>query len=167
MLKAVHLLFISYSNSNPDRFFDRFAPRTTAGGQEINIEDLFGGGSPFGDIFGQRNPNAPRKGSDLQTEITVSFMEAAVHGVERDIDLSFQTQDPRTGRVETQRRNVSVNVPPGVNDGMNLRVAGQGGVRAFRSEATSSKFSISGCNSATLIVLVSTWTSLVNRYANF
>jgi len=98
----------------------------SGGGQEINIEDLFGGGSPFGDIFG-RNPNAPRKGSDLQTEITVSFMEAAVTGVERDIDLSFQTQNPMTGQVTTERRNVKVNVPPGVNDGMNLRVAGQGG----------------------------------------
>ena len=100
----------------------------SGGGQEINIEDLFGGGSPFGDIFG-RNPNAPRKGSDLQTEITVSFMEAAVTGVERDIDLSFQTQNPMTGQVTTERRNVKVNVPPGVNDGMNLRVAGQGGER--------------------------------------
>ena len=54
-------------------------------------------------------------------------MEAAVHGAEKDIDISFNTQDPRTGQVKTQRRSVVVNVPPGVTDGMNLRVGGQGG----------------------------------------
>ena len=122
-------------------------------------------GSPFEDILFGRNPNAPRKGSDLQTEIDVSFMEAAVHGVERDIEvregstfleagcagppavprptpplpthahlqhlqLSFQTQDPRTGQISTERRSVTVQVPPGVSSGMNLRVAGQGGAGA-------------------------------------
>ena len=47
------------------------------GGQNINVEDL------FGEIFG--NPNAPRKGPDLQAEISVSFMEAVVQGAEKDI----------------------------------------------------------------------------------
>ena len=88
----------------------------STGGQNINVEDL------FGDIFGI-NPNAPRKGPDLQTEVTVSFMEACLHGAKKDIDLSFA--DSRTGRMES--RSVVVNVPPGVSDGMNLRVAGQGG----------------------------------------
>jgi molecular chaperone DnaJ len=54
-------------------------------------------------------------------------MEAAVQGAEKDIDISFNTQDPRTGQVKTERRSVVVNVPPGVTDGMNLRVGGQGG----------------------------------------
>jgi molecular chaperone DnaJ len=90
------------------------------GAQNINVEDL------FGELFG-RNPNAPRKGPDLQTEIQVSFMDAAVFGIEKDIDLTYQTQDPRTGRVSSESRNVVVNVPAGVDDGMNLRVSGQGG----------------------------------------
>ena len=90
------------------------------GGQNINVEDL------FGELFG-RNPNAPRKGADLQTEIKVSFMEAAVFGVERDIDLTYQTRDQSTGRVKNESRSVVVNVPAGVVDAMNLRVGGQGG----------------------------------------
>ena len=48
------------------------------GGMEFDLGDLFG--SFFGGGFGsarQRNPNAPRRGEDLQERVTISFEEAA------------------------------------------------------------------------------------------
>lgn len=53
-----------------------------------DLGDLFG--SFFGGSggFGRRsNPNAPRKGADLRTNITISFMEA-VHGCEKEVTLA-------------------------------------------------------------------------------
>jgi len=52
--------------------------------------DLFGGGGGFG--FGgfgrrQRDPNAPTRGSDVRTDVRLSFREAAF-GATREIDLS-------------------------------------------------------------------------------
>ena len=48
---------------------------------DIDLGDIFssffgGGQGGFGG-FGTRNPNAPRKGRDIQTSITISFEEAA------------------------------------------------------------------------------------------
>ncbi len=53
------------------------------------FETFFGGG--FGGGFGrqQRNPNAPRKGSDIRVSLVLSFMEA-VHGVTKTINITRQ-----------------------------------------------------------------------------
>lgn len=50
--------------------------------------DIFGGGG-FGGFGGgsRRNPNAPRKGNDIETTITLTF-EESISGVEKDIDVS-------------------------------------------------------------------------------
>ena len=50
--------------------------------------DIFGGGG-FGGFGGgsRRNPNAPRKGNDIETTITLTF-EESISGVEKDIDVT-------------------------------------------------------------------------------
>lgn len=57
---------------------------------DIDLGDIFssffGGGSGFGG-FGGSNPNAPRKGRDIQTTITISFEEAA-KGCKKTIEVS-------------------------------------------------------------------------------
>ena len=52
------------------------------------FSDIFGGG--FGDIFGggrRQRPDAPQRGQDIQTSVTVSFEEAAF-GCEKEIQIN-------------------------------------------------------------------------------
>ena len=59
------------------------------GGMDFDLGDIFG--SFFGGGFGgggrQSNPNAPRKGEDIQERITISFEEAA-KGCQRTVEVS-------------------------------------------------------------------------------
>jgi molecular chaperone DnaJ len=88
------------------------------GGRTIFVDDL-GDVGDFGDLFGGlfgrgggRRARGPRPGPDLETELSLDFLEAA-HGVMRE--LSF---DGRT---------VKVRIPAGVADGQRIRVKGRGG----------------------------------------
>lgn len=49
------------------------------------FSNIFGGG--FGGFGGGSNPNAPQRGSDTQTSVTISFEEAA-KGCEREVQFS-------------------------------------------------------------------------------
>jgi curved DNA-binding protein len=75
-------------------------------------------GSIFGDLFGGargarvRRPAAPMSGPDAQAELEISLRDAVL-GAERDVRL-----DGRTLRVR---------IPAGVDDGAQIRLAGQGG----------------------------------------
>ncbi|MBQ7546678.1 MAG: molecular chaperone DnaJ [Clostridia bacterium] len=57
------------------------------GGMDFDLGDLFG--SFFGGGFGSRprNPNAPRRGEDLQERVTISFEEAA-KGCKRTVETT-------------------------------------------------------------------------------
>ena len=96
-------------------------------GQQVNIEDLFG---QFGDLFGQGSASSsssgPRRGNDLQTKLRVTFLEATLSGTSKDVNVAYSVRDNSTGRIKNEKRSVTVTVPIGVEDGMNLRVAGQG-----------------------------------------
>ncbi len=74
--------------------------------------DLFGGGSTY---TGFRR--ATRRGADVTAELTISLREAVL-GAERE--LSFA----RPGSGEPVR--LSVKIPPGLEDGQRIRLAGQG-----------------------------------------
>ena len=72
-----------------------------------DFSDLFsGGGDIFSQIFGGRR--GPRKGSDLQTSITISFRDS-IFGKEVDI-----------------KPNLTVRIPSGISDGGKVRVKGRG-----------------------------------------
>jgi molecular chaperone DnaJ len=78
-----------------------------------DLDDLGGLGDLFGGLFGRggRARRGPRPGPDLETEISLDFLEA-IHGVMREL-----TFDGRT---------VKVRVPAGVADGQRIRVKGRG-----------------------------------------
>jgi molecular chaperone DnaJ len=92
------------------------------GPNEIDPEELFdaffGGGR-------RRKPRGPRRGADLQMHVRLTFKEA-VFGSSQDLDLRYQTVDSKTGKVELKERTVTVDTPPGIDHGMNLRLSGQG-----------------------------------------
>lgn len=92
------------------------------GGQEIDAEELF---EAFFGAGGGRRQRGPRRGADLQMHVRLSFLES-VFGTKKDLNLRYQTQDRQTGKTETKQRDVEVDIPAGIESGMNLRLAGQG-----------------------------------------
>ena len=87
------------------------------GGQQFSgdFSDLFGnGGDIFSSLFGGRR--GPRKGQDIQTEVSISFRDA-LFGREVDLRLSGQGNAPHT---------ITVRIPAGVSDGAKVRVKGRG-----------------------------------------
>jgi len=85
-----------------------------------DLGDLFGGGlfGGLGDLFGaggRRAQPRSRHGGDVEAEVSLSFHEA-VQGATRT--LTVQGPDGR--------RQVTVKIPAGVNDGARIRLRGQG-----------------------------------------
>jgi len=88
-----------------------------SGGQQFSgdFSDLFGnGGDIFSQLFGRRR--GPRKGQDIQTEVSISLRDA-LFGKEVDLRLAGQGNAPHT---------ITVRIPAGVNDGAKVRVKGRG-----------------------------------------
>jgi curved DNA-binding protein len=84
-----------------------------------DMEDLFGAQSPFSDffssIFGQaaarEQPSRPRRGRDIEYELEVSLEEAS-QGTTRGLQVG--------------ERRIEAKIPPGVQTGSRVRLAGQG-----------------------------------------
>ena len=97
-----------------------FGGQGGAGG-EIDPDELFeaffGGGS--------RRRRGPQRGSDLQMHVRLSFQEA-VKGASKNLHLRYQVMNRENGQVEIKERDVKVDTPPGIDNGMNLRVSGEG-----------------------------------------
>lgn len=94
---------------------------------EEDLDSLFGAfrssGSPFESIFGRkrgRQQRRPQAGTNLQRTINLSF-ENAIKGAQIEVDV--QQADRPMGRHET----LKVKVPPGVEDGQQIRIKGRGG----------------------------------------
>lgn len=114
----------------------RYRAASSAGGMGGGIPFGGGGASDFdlGDLFaemfggrrgggGARSPfggraNVPQQGEDLSTTVSVTLRDAVLGG-ERVISLQ------RPGRADPQR--LTVRIPPGVQTGSRIRLAGQGG----------------------------------------
>lgn len=83
--------------------------------QGVDFEDIlsqmFNGGGGFGGGGGFRGGGGPARGRDMQAEMSLDF-RTAVRGGERVIGIDG--------------RSVTVRIPPGVKDGGNLRLRGQG-----------------------------------------
>jgi len=89
-------------------------------GREIDPEELFE--AFFGG--GRRRPRGPQPGADLQMHVNVSFKEA-VFGTSKDLHLRYQIRN-KEGRAEVKERDVTVEVPAGIDTGLSLRLSGQG-----------------------------------------
>jgi molecular chaperone DnaJ len=103
--------------------FERGGFRAPTGGANFqggDFSDIFGGGNPqdiFANLFGGGGMRrGPRKGSDLQTEATITFKES-VYGTTLELKLNTDGNGPQ---------NISARVPAGVNDGAKIRVKGKG-----------------------------------------
>ena len=112
-------------NEMRDAFTSGRMPRGGMGGgpqggfQGGDFSDLFGGGSQqdiFSSLFGG-GQRGPRKGDDLQSEITISFRNS-IFGTEVTI--------PVGGRGSSSK-SVTTRIPAGINDGAKIRLAGRGG----------------------------------------
>jgi DnaJ-class molecular chaperone len=90
-----------------------------AGGTSFDLDDIlggmFGGGaSPFGGGGGRRQARA-QKGQNVEAEIRVPF-QVGVEGGEHELSLNTG------GKVQ----RIGVKIPPGIDDGGKIRLAGQG-----------------------------------------
>jgi len=91
------------------------------GGEEIDAEDIFS--AFFGG--GRRRPRGPQPGADLQMHVNVSFKDA-VFGCSKDLHLQYQIRNKKTRKAEVKERDVTVDIPAGIESTMNIRLAGQG-----------------------------------------
>ncbi|RKX65940.1 MAG: molecular chaperone DnaJ [Tenericutes bacterium] len=83
------------------------------GGQgDLNdiLSEMFGGGG-FGG-FGRRDPNAPRKGRNLQQRVSISLSDAY-----SGVSMNVQTRDGGSKDID---------IPKGIKNGMDMRMAGAG-----------------------------------------
>lgn len=87
-----------------------------------------GGGARMGERFGGMYPEQPRRGQDIESEVTVT-LEEAFHGATKNLTLSIPTgrYDLNTGRDDTTTRRVEVKIPAGIGEGQKIRLSGQGG----------------------------------------
>ena len=84
----------------------------SGGGLEDLLSNMFGGA---------RGRPRPRPGRDLEADLTLDFLEAAL-GCERTLTIN-RPGAHGGGRTET----VTVRIPPGVSDGGRVRLRGKGG----------------------------------------
>jgi curved DNA-binding protein len=83
-----------------------------------DLNDLFGNSYPYSSFFEQffGYPRGPRRGGDLMQRVTVS-LEEAYHGTKLIIEAFGPDGKPRP---------LEVTIPPGVDTGTTIRLAGQG-----------------------------------------
>ena len=100
--------------------FDGFGGGGPGDAGGFSFDDIFGafggGGSPFGGRGGARGGQPqPKKGEDLKTSVQVPFL-VGVEGGEHEL----------TVRTAGKAERLSFRIPPGVESGKSIRLAGQG-----------------------------------------
>jgi molecular chaperone DnaJ len=110
-----------------DQARDAFSRGAWAGGpggrtQYVRVDDVgdlgdllggLGGFGGLGDLFGRgRAGSGPRKGADVETDLSLSFHEGVAGA---------------TKTVQAGGRSVQVKVPPGIENGARIRLRGKGG----------------------------------------
>jgi len=95
--------------------------QTNMGSGGIDAEDIF-------DAFfggGRKKSRGPKRGSDLQIQVQLTFYEAAF-GTKKNVPLRYQIRNPRTGRVQLKERDVSIDIPAGIDSNVTFQIDGQG-----------------------------------------
>ena len=115
--------------SDPQKRAEYDQQRQYGGGQQFHFNtgnpfggghpfgDMFGqGGNPFGDIFGHMRSQQIRRNRDLNIQCTVSFVDS-FHG--KQLEANYQLPSGRN-------QNVAINVPAGIRHGDTIRYSGLG-----------------------------------------
>lgn len=84
------------------------------GGQQMSQEDLM-------DMFEQAMGGG--QNVDLETSVRLTFLEA-VNGITKDIKIDYVQREKR--QQIRKSKTVKVDIPPGVDDNMTIRVSGEG-----------------------------------------
>lgn len=130
-------------NFNIDDLLNQARRAQGQGGPRVDFRQGAGGmggdGGDFGEIFGELFNNfrgggkgasrggfnfkgrGPRPGQDVEQPLEITLAES-INGTQRRLNLTIV--DPETGAEE--RRDVTVKIPPGVQDGAVVKVAGKG-----------------------------------------
>ena len=88
--------------------------RFNTGGAQFDFGDMFGGGNPFGDIFG--HPRGIRRNRDLNIQCQVTLLDSYLG---KQLEANYRLP---SGRSQT----VIINVPPGISHGETIRYQGLG-----------------------------------------
>jgi len=117
-------------------------------GTPEDLEDLFGGGSPFSDFFtqifggaGGATPGGAPRSRATQTGGRpggFSYQARPQQGrdFEQKVDISLREAYAGTTRIlQKNGRRLEVKIPPGARTGTRVRVAGEGGAGAAGGEA--------------------------------
>jgi len=100
-------------------------------GEEAGFSDFFA--SLFGGAFGGGRQAFRRRGQDQTVRIEVT-LEDAFHGATRELRLQTPELQP-DGQVVSRVRTLKTRIPPGVTQGQQIRLAGQGAPGAGGGEA--------------------------------
>lgn len=101
-----------------------FAGGGFANGQQMHPEDLF---DFLNQAMGGRGTGRRGKGADVEAILQISFLEA-VHGCTKSFDFDYVTPITQRGQPQTrQRKSVTVDVPAGIDNNVQMRLAGKGG----------------------------------------
>jgi curved DNA-binding protein len=87
------------------------------------FESLFGGG--FARQGGYAHREFKQRGQDQQSNVSVT-LEEAYSGSVRVLNLQEPIQDPHTGAVSYQTRQLRIKIPAGVTEGQQIRLREQG-----------------------------------------
>lgn len=107
-----------FGGRSPGGIHFDFGPGAGADFSEI-LENLFGGMGGFGGTrTGPRTRMRPRRGEDVEHQVTIS-LEEAFHGTTRILEMPGLNGAPA--------RRLEVRIPPGAKTGSRIRLANEGG----------------------------------------
>lgn len=110
-------------------------------GTPEDLEDLFGGGSPFSDFFSQIFGGMGAPGGAAQAEAGPGGFEYRIRpqrgrDYEQEVEISLREAYQGTTRIlQRNGRRLEVRIPPGARTGTRVRMAGEGGQGAAGGEA--------------------------------